>query len=441
LRTSQSHFSMEIFLKIIRCLWPKTDRRKHDEFKRALDEFSRSLTLIVDLEQLKANVVSVIREIVHVDTLFIYLLNLDLNRFQLAEVRGFETTGRDQLYFFPDQPLIRWLTVNETHLKISEHPDIFSFFSAWDQKIIRDTEVDYIVPLMSMNRLTGLVCLGSKSSGGELNRDEIELLNMLLGQAALAFENAYLYQQQKSRLKKMYRADRLATLDQLAAGAAHEIRNPLTSIRSTIQYLHKSLKDTKEGKLVEELIGEVDRINGIIQGLLSFSRPTKPEIKPVNLKLLLDQTITLVETTAKKRKVDLQLFFNAGQTDLKADPSLLKQVFLNIIMNALEASEENGKLRIQVDLIKKSAQLSAENKLFYYITFQDSGHGIPRADLDHIFDPFFTTKKDGTGLGLSISYGIIQQHDGDIEIESITKDQAPREHGTRVAITLPVAAN
>lgn len=423
--------------KIFQNLWPKTGLKKPDQFKRALSEFSRSLTLIVDLEQLKDNVISFIREIVQVDSLFLYLLNIDLNRFQLEEARGFEPVSHDQLYFLPEEPLIRWFTVNESHLVISGHPDIFSFFSERDQKILQDTGVDSIFPLMSMNRLIGLVCMGEKSKKGSLRRDETELLNMLLGHAALAFDNAYLFQQQKARLKKMYRADRLATLGQLAAGAAHEIRNPLTSIRSTIQYLRKSLINSEEGELVGGLIDEVDRINEIIEGLLSFSKPAKPEIKTIDLELLLKQTLTLVETTAKKRKVDISLEYHSEQSSLKADPSLLKQVFLNIIMNSLEAIGENGSIQARVDFIQKGGRFPPQSNSYYFISFKDSGPGIPRANMDHIFDPFITTKKEGTGLGLSISYRILQQHDGDIEIESTTEDQDPENHGTKVKITLP----
>ncbi len=371
------------------------------------------------------------------DSLFIYLLNIDLNRFQLVETRGFEPAGSDQLYFLPEDPLIRWFSVNESHLVISGHPDIVSYFSEREQKIIRDTGINSIFPLTSMNRLTGLVCLGEKSTKKSLSRDEVDLLNMLLGHAALAFDNAYLFQQQKARLKKMYRADRLATLGQLAAGAAHEIRNPLTSIRSTIQYLRKSLINSEEGELVGGLIDEVDRINEIIEGLLSFSKPAKPEIKTIDLELLLKQTLALVETTAKKRKVDISLEYNSEQSSLKADLSLLKQVFLNIIINSLEAIEENGRIQVRVDFIQKGGQLPPQSNPYYFISFKDSGPGIPRANMDHVFDPFFTTKMEGTGLGLSISYKIIQQHDGDIEIESTTEDQDPENHGTKVKITLP----
>ena len=416
--------------------WGRTFRRKDDEFKQALTEFSRSLTLIVDLEQLKDNISSKIREIIKVDNIFIYLINPDLNRFQLAKARGFEIKKSDQFYFLPDDPMIRWLAVNETYLIISENPQIFSFFSEREQELIKNTHVDFIFPLIAMNRVTGLVCLAPKVAGAKLNREEIELLTTLLGQASLAFENAYLYQQQKSRLRKMYRADRLATLGQLAAGAAHEIRNPLTSIRSTIQYLQKTITDSTKKDLVVGLIQEVDRINDIIEGLLSFSKPSKPETELINLDSLLEQSLSLVATTAKKRKIEIDYQFNATEKQLEADPSQLKQVFLNIMMNALQAMDVGENLKIMVESSRKDGQFSNESQSKFLITFQDSGEGIPKKNLEHVFDPFFTTKKDGTGLGLSISYGIIQQHGGEIEIYSSTEIE---DHGTKVIITLPIS--
>jgi len=429
---------MNTLKNIFRTYWRKAFRKRHYEFRQAFTEFSKSLMLIVDLNQLKDNVISKIREIIQVDAIFIYLFNPDINRFQLSEVRGGEAQKNNQLYFLPDDPLILWFTVNQTYLIISEKPQIFLHFANREQKILKETNIDFIFPLMAMNRVIGLICLSLKSSGDKINNEEIELLNIFLGQAALAFENAYLYQQQKARLMKMYRADRLATLGQLAAGAAHEIRNPLTSIRSTIQYSQKDLKDQAKRKMVAGILEEVDRINEIIEGLLSFSKPSKPKIEQVDLELLLQQSLTLAATTAKKRKIKIVLNFNAPQKYLKADPSQLKQVFLNIIMNAIEAMDDNGELQISVSLNEKIAQFTLEHQYSFRIIFQDSGEGIPQKNIEHIFDPFFTTKKDGTGLGLSISYGIIQQHCGDIEFESYTKNERPEEHGTKVTVTLPV---
>ena len=424
--------------KIFQNFRQKTFRKKHLEFKQALTEFSRSLTLIVDLEQLKDNIISKIREIIKVETIFIYLFNPDLNRFQLAKARGVEVKNSDEYYFLPEDPLIRWFSVNETHLICSENPEIFKFFNAHEKDLIQKSKIDFIFPLIAMNRVTGLVCLGKKISNAMFTREEVELLTTLLGQVSLAFENAYLYQQQKSRLRKMYRADRLATLGQLAAGAAHEIRNPLTSIRSTIQYLQKTITDAAKKELVVGLIQEVDRINEIIEGLLSFSKPTRPETEQVNLDSLLEQTLTLIATSAKKRKIEVDYKFDATEKQLEADPSQLKQVFLNIMMNAMQAMDDGGNLQILVESSRKDGQLSAEGQKRFLITFKDSGEGIPKENLEHVFDPFFTTKKDGTGLGLSISYGIIQQHGGDIEIESLTREEKPDNSGTYVTITLPI---
>jgi two-component system, NtrC family, sensor kinase len=412
--------------------------RPKSDFREAFSEFSKSLTLIVDLDQLKDNVIAKIREIIRVDSILIFLMNPDQNRFDLAESRGIEDFGDCGLVFFPDEPLIRWFTVNETHLVVSKNPQIVEYFSERERDILDRTGAELIFPLLVMNRITGLVFLGKEAGGEAYRSGEIEILSTLLGQASFAFDNAYLYHQQKTRLKKLYRADRLATLGQLAAGAAHEIRNPLTSIRSTIQFIQKDLPDPDKRALVAEVIGEVDRINDIIEGLLSFSRPGKPRIEPVDLDGLLKQTLSLVATTAAKKNIDMTLEFDSQEKKMTADPSQLKQVFLNIVMNALQAMDSGGKLLITV-YSRKIGGLFQQARDCFSIVFQDSGEGIPREHLEHVFDPFFTTKRDGTGLGLSISYGIIQQHQGDIEIESVSAAESPGDHGTRVTVTLPMA--
>ena len=429
---------MNIIKKIFDSFEERIARKKSIEFKQAFTEFSRSLILIVDLDQLKDNVITRIREIVKVDTILMFLFNPDVNKFQLSEKRGWDDKEDDQLYFITDDPLIKWFAVNQTYLIISEEPEIFSFFAEHEQKILEETNINFIFPLLAMNRIIGLICIGPKSSNESINDYEIELLKIFLGQAALAFENAYLYRQQKERFRKMYRADRLATLGQLAAGAAHEIRNPLTSIRSTIQYFKKDFKDQTKAKMFDGIIEEVDRINKIIEGLLSFSKPTKPEIEQVDLEKLLNQTFNLVSTTTDKRKIEMNLSFNVDEKFIRADPSQLKQVFLNLIMNSIEAMKDGGIINIVTELKRRVIQLIPESRYSFYISFQDTGEGIPRENLEHLFDPFFTTKKDGTGLGLSICYSIIHQHQGDIEIESFTKDEKPENHGTKVTVTLPI---
>ncbi|MFC1543188.1 ATP-binding protein [Candidatus Neomarinimicrobiota bacterium] len=414
--------------------------KPHDNNKQTLDEFSRSLTLIADLDQLKGNVISKIWEIINVDAILIYLFNPDLNRFELSEARGLINID-GQSCFLPDDPLIRWFTVNESYLFVAENPEIFSYFSLQEQKILTENSIFFLFPLIAMNRITGLVCFSNGSYKKKISQEEINLLSTLLSQAALAFENAYLYRQQKHRLIKMYRADRLATLGQLAAGAAHEIRNPLTSIRSVIQYLKRDIKDQSKKEMVSGLIAEVDRINDIIEGLLSFSKPAMLSFEKVNIISLLQQTLSLVATSAKKRNIEIKYNYDTPYKYINADPSQLKQVFLNIIMNSFEAIKGRGNLTISLNTNEMTSKISKQKIILFHIVFRDNGEGIPQRYLEQIFDPFFTTKKDGTGLGLSISYGIIKKHYGDIEIDSCNITGEDKEHGTKVIITLPVLAN
>ena len=136
--------------------------KKKYEFREVFSEFIKSLTLIVDMEQLKDNVISKMRETVKVDEILIFLFNPDLNRFELVEVRGLNKINSGQLYFFPDDPLLRWFSVNETYLHISENPAVFSYFDEREQSILKEIHCELIFPLLVMNRVNGLICLGLK---------------------------------------------------------------------------------------------------------------------------------------------------------------------------------------------------------------------------------------------------------------------------------------
>lgn len=231
----------------------------------------------------------------------------------------------------------------------------------------------------------------------------------------------------------MYRADRLATLGELAAGAAHEIRNPLTAIRSTIQYLSKDFNaDTAKKEMMDELISEVERINKIVQGLLSFARPSELNTSEVNIEQLINQTLLLVTNTLRKQNVEVEFEYFADNTTIQADTEQLKQVFLNIILNAVEAMSENTSdcLRTLIISIEKGATINA-NSRYLIISFEDTGKGIEQKDVENVFNPFFTTKEEGTGLGLAICYGIVKRHDGEIEIKSMPGK------GTCINIKLP----
>ncbi|MDP3003335.1 MAG: ATP-binding protein [Bacteroidales bacterium] len=390
---------------------------------------NESFSIITDLEQLKDNFSARLKELLKTDHIYILMLNPDLNRYLTVENITSNSQYDDLLYFNTSDKLVFWLSVNKTFLNISQDPQVFAFFTRREQELLEQRRISLIYPFIVMNQVRGMVCIGSKENDVPFDNNELQYLKIFLDQAGFAFENALLYQSQKERTRKMYRADRLATLGELSAGAAHEIRNPLTSIRSSIQFLKRKLNDSTDIEMANDLISEVDRINEIIEGMLSFAKPQPLKKENTQLKTILIQTVQLVSNTARKKEIDICLNYQAGREDIFADPSQLKQLFLNIIMNAIQAIESIPS-KIEINVIFSEGK----NKYtpVYLIEFIDNGEGISNENIDKIFDPFYTTKNEGTGLGLSISYGIINQHGGDIEFFS-----EPGK-GTKVKIRIPL---
>jgi nitrogen-specific signal transduction histidine kinase len=401
----------------------------NQNFNRFLSEMNESFSIITDLEQLKDNFSARIKELLKTDHIYILMLNPDLNRYLPVENINTNPQPKDILYFSASDKLIFWLSVNKTFLEINKNQEVFDFLTSREQELLKKKNISLIYPFIVMNQVRGMVCICSKDNDVPFDNNELQFLKIFLDQAGFAFENALLYQVQKERTRKMYRADRLATLGELAAGAAHEIRNPLTSIRSSIQFLKRKLNDSTDIEMANDLISEVDRINEIIEGMLSFAKPQPLKKENTQLKTILQQTIQLVSNSARKEGIEIHLDYQAGREDIFADPSQLKQVFLNIIMNSIQAIEsEPGKIEINTILSDGQNKYTPE----YLIEVIDNGKGISNENIDKIFDPFYTTKNEGTGLGLSISYGIINQHGGDIEFFS------DPGKGTKVKIRIPL---
>ena len=409
-------------------LFKKDEQPRQPNLEQLLSEFNRSLTLIVDKSLLIGNIVAKVKQICPVESVYIFLLDENTGKFKLqneAKNKPVTLTNRSRL--------ISWLSVNEKHLIISRHPDIVSYFPPEEQEIIRQLGAELIFPLKIMNQINGTIFLGKKTDGAPFTEQELNLLSILINQATFAIEHASLYEQQTERLKKMYRTDRLATLGELAAGAAHEIRNPLTAIRSTIQYLSKDFSaDPVKSEMVTELISEVERINKIVQGLLSFARPSDLNTSDINIEQLINQTLLLVTNTLRKQNVEVEFEYFTDNTTIQGDAEQLKQVFLNIILNAIEAMGKNPpeRSRTLIISIEKGTPINTHSR-YLIISFEDSGKGIEQKNIENVFNPFFTTKEEGTGLGLAICYGIINRHEGEIEVKSVP------DKGTSINIKLP----
>jgi signal transduction histidine kinase len=401
-------------------------RRKLPEVPARLlsREFAESLNLIEDFDQIALNFLGTIKEAVAVDRLAFLIYDNDLAQFRVSASTGLDEAALRSLSFSPHDHLAKWLKINRTPLDIRSQPGVFEFLGDREKAIFRQFGFEVCYPLLSMNRLIGILCVAGKDAPEGFSKQELAFIESLTPQAGIALENALLYKEQRERFRRMLRADRLATIGELAAGAAHEIRNPLTSIKSSLQYLEERCRQETEKKLLGVALQETDRIDEILSALLSFSRPSELKKEQVDLVGTLEESLALLSFQARAGKVVVETKFPAGPVFLNGDKSQIKQLFLNIFLNAIQAMEGGGRFVCEV------LPLANEKIL---VRVADSGEGIPEENMDRIYDPFFTTKKGGTGLGLSICYSIVKSHKGEIEVRSRLGQ------GTTVLVTLPAS--
>lgn len=210
----------------------------------------------------------------------------------------------------------------------------------------------------------------------------------------------------------LIQSEKMASLGKMAAGVAHEINNPLTSI---LINTHLMLEQTREDSPFHEnlrlIADETARCSTIVKGLLEFSRQQPPQKDPSDINELLRRTVKLLENQVAFQNIQIEREFHSDLPPVCIDKGQIKQVIWNLMINAAEAMPNGGTLRIASRFIPQKNQVE--------LVFSDSGIGIPKENLNKLFDPFYTTKNSGTGLGLAVSYGIINQHRGKIDVKSI----------------------
>jgi two-component system sensor histidine kinase HydH len=225
--------------------------------------------------------------------------------------------------------------------------------------------------------------------------------------------------------EKVHRSERLASLGRLAAGVAHEIRNPLSSIKGFAQYFVKRFSGQQEEQgYASVMVKEVDRLNHVITDLLDFAGSKEPNREPQSLETIADQALKLLAPDLDARKVAVVREYEPNLPAVPVDRDRISQVFINLLLNALESMEAGGEIRIG---LHRCAPPSAVE-----ISVADTGAGIPEGDLEKVFEPFFSRKRKGTGLGLAIVHQIVESHRGEIRAESRP------EKGTVFLIRLPL---
>ena len=248
------------------------------------------------------------------------------------------------------------------------------------------------------------------------SKEEIEtlerlssILSVLLDHATKASHNTV--------NDKLMRLEKLALLGQLSAGLAHELRNPMQSVKGFVQFLFEDQKDNRYRDIV---LTEINRMDHLIHDFLLVTQPTAPKRDYYDIIEIVLETVELIQSEATLRNVDMSISVDSDKCVMYVDRSQIKQVVINILKNAIEAASENGKVTINVKTVSDKEVT---------IEIADNGAGIPISILGRLGEPFFSTKEGGTGLGLSISKRIIQEHRGTISFEN-------KMGGTNVTITL-----
>jgi signal transduction histidine kinase len=299
-----------------------------------------------------------------------------------------------------------------------------------------------VIPLLTKEKALGAIAADFVDPRKNVTQEAFESVKAFAQQAGLAIHNAFMYQELKTfsqqmeeRIQKttadlrkaeaqLIRSEKLAALGQLAAGIAHEIRNPLTSINILIHSLTETLPaEDSHREDLEVIEEEIHRINEIVDQFLRFAKPAPPLLEKADVLSVFEETLQLLRPQIEKQRIAVQKEFESLPPILM-DHEQMKQAILNLLLNAVQAMPKGGNLALK-------GRASGDDR-WIQLSVQDSGVGIPGEDLDKLFDPFFSTKEGGIGLGLSIAHRIIDQHHGRIEVESTSRK------GTLFTIWLPI---
>jgi signal transduction histidine kinase len=354
------------------------------------------------------------------------LLVRDGDSLELTE-SGTDSTPAEPPTVSPEGRLLQWLAVNRTGLLLPDRAGVFEYLEPNEQRLLMDTRL--CLPLLDGEEVAGVVLFGARPQR-EFSRQDVAFLLPCGEMAATLLRDEAEGGSRASR--KLHRADQLATAGQLAATIAHEVRNPLSTIRSTIQYVIDSGSAWERKRdLLGEMFKEVDRIDHTMEGILTLSRPGGQSFQIVDLAEVIGKAVQLVIPYATKQDVSVETRV-AGALRLAADERELRQVFVNLFLNACQAMAGGGRLTIEAktDVDIGTGENPAARLAVIHII--DTGSGISPELSDRVFEPFFTTKTGGTGLGLSVCLEIVTRHGGTIRLSR------PENGGTQVTITLPI---
>ena len=405
------------------------------ELERTILALRRSLAHILDVEALADALLNGLAKSPRFTQGALYLLAPDARFFALKSHFGPEPPERVEMA--PARPLLDRLSRAGAAVLESEERELEERRLLGDD---REAETAHDIAV-TMRALQASVCVGLRGESDHLygflavrddrvrdafSRDEVQLLAGLANQVAVTLENSELYQQMKEK-------DRLAALGEMAAGLAHEIRNPLGSIKASAQYLAETSEQPDDrAEFLGIIVDEVDRLNRVVGSFLDYARPAHADPEPIFVNSAVQLTLQFLRPECDSANVSLHVTMDPDLPKVRIDIEHLRQVLINLVQNAVQAMPNGGDIHVETRT-QDGFRPGGEPRRWVQISVRDTGPGIPAALLPNLFVPFVTTKQQGTGLGLAISQRIVSEAGGRIDVRS-------REgYGTTFTLLLPAA--
>jgi signal transduction histidine kinase len=368
-----------------------------------------------DRKEVSRRILSLITEGIRAGAGLLFLLSEDQGLYEAAAMFGDIAPVLEGRKILKNEPMLNFLARGRTAVPHGGRR-IDSPFSEWMVQI----GMDVCLPLFSHSRLVGFCLLRNQDDAKRYSADELQWLEALEPYFSVALENSLLTEAVRKNRLLIQRANRLHSLETISGGFAHEIRNPLTSIKTFISLVPQMKSDEEFINRFSRVASEdVDRIERLLDDILMFAKAHQPRLDEEDLNELVSSSVYFIRMEAEKRGVKILLDLAENLPTATLDRQQIKQVLLNLFLNAIDAMENGGALHVRTGLVSHNAVD------WIRIEVADTGCGIPSENLPFIFDPFYTTKqeednreREGTGLGLAIVRQIVEDHHGRIEVES-----------------------
>jgi signal transduction histidine kinase len=387
-------------------------RERHD-YPKILKESSERLNTTLELQATASYITDLISKLFKPELVGVYLRDQSRDAFELLALKIPGESSELPRAIPADASLSTYLERGRRLLirdEVSSASRDLDMWAATDQ--LRNLGGDVAIAFWHLGRLWGFVIVGAKLSGDPYFSEDADFLLTLGSQAAIAIENLQLHRQME---EEQVRSERLGVVGTLASGIAHEIKNPLVAIRTFAELLPERFRDEEfHDKFAKLVITEIGRIDSLVARLRDLARRPAKQLAAIDLQQPLEETLLLLRGQLEQKRIRVSTKYEGSLPYVLGEFNLLKQLFLNLFQNAIEAMEPSGELR--VSLVTRDAL--GKRQLIAEVT--NTGHGISEDILPHIFDPFFSTKPGGSGLGLAICRNITDAHRARIHARNST---------------------